>query len=116
MNAFLIDPQSQTVTEVECTIDLREIYQLLDCRCFTTAAPSKNGDVLYCDDELLYSAREPYAFFYSCYAWPIKGKALVVGTDDKGRTGSPRTPLAEVQSRVQWLGSIKVDPMIDVSW
>lgn len=116
MKAFLIDPQSQTVTEVECTIELREIYHLLDCRCFTTAAPSKNGDVLYCDDELLYSAREPFAFFYSYYAWPIKGKALVVGTDDEGKTGSPRTSIEEVCGCIRWLGSIKADPIFDVSW
>ena len=59
MRAILIDPESQTLTEVQHNDELGEIRRLLRCHSFTTGAGPLPGsvsggfDTVYCcDDEL----------------------------------------------------------------
>ena len=50
MRAILIDPFTETITEVEYSGDFKQIYNLINCNTFTVSAIS-DADDLFLDDE-----------------------------------------------------------------
>ena len=115
MKAFLIDPFTETVTEVEQN-GLEDIYQLIGCE-LICAVPIAARDVIYVDDNGLYVEPPMPCFSYLGNPAPLTGKGLVVGSDDEGDDIEPAHSLARLTSRINWLGVQNIEPQIEVySW
>jgi len=115
MKAFLIDPDNQTITEVEST-GLEDLYRLIDCHT-VDAVPIDAGDVIYVDDNGLYVEPQPASFTYKGFSVPLCGKGVVVGVDDEGDDDVPAHTLTSLINRIEWLGVQNIEPQIEVySW
>lgn len=93
MKALLINPFDQTITEVDYSGDYRNIYEHIGAGTFDVVRlPGHDlpceSDALFVDDEGLF--KEDKRFFrVEGYYQPLCGKALVLGTDDEGRSVEP---------------------------
>lgn len=102
MKAILIDPYTNTVSEVEHNGDYREIYKKIDCECFT-CVNIEDDDTIFVDDEGLLKLTEETRFFvFDGYPQPLAGKGLVLGTDDAGETVAVKATLQEIRERVKF--------------
>ena len=83
--AILIDPFTQTISEVKMVdTKLQTIYTLLECRIITITSLA-NGIDMVLDDEGLLKDSESQAYFkFGIGSQPFAGKALVIATDDEG--------------------------------
>jgi hypothetical protein len=98
MRAFLIDPFTKTVTEVQHNGDHREIYQLIGCECFDTVRVD-NHTVIYVDDEGLFVAGQKY---FSFFGKNLAGKGLVLGVDDAGASVSAPGTAVKWAALLEW--------------
>jgi hypothetical protein len=101
MRAYLIDPKTETVEQVDYDGNYRSIYKLLGIgnNPFTVVRLGPDRDVVFVDDEgLLNDPR--YFFFVSGYHHPLAGRGLVLGTDADGDSISPAMTLDELRARV----------------
>ena len=99
MKAFLIDPQAQTITEVEYSGDYTEIYKHIGADMFDVVRINRNGDCIFVDDEGLL--KEPEHFFaHTNYPNPLAGRGLVLGTDDEGDSAPPKVTLEKLREDV----------------
>jgi hypothetical protein len=104
MRAYLIDPFTKTVTEVEHNGDYREIYKLIDAETFTTVLLNSRRDTVYLDDEGLFKPLDQQEFFMlRSYPNPLAGKGLVLGTNYAGDSVDPQASLEEVTNAVVWV-------------
>ena len=108
MKAYLIDPWTRTVTEVErsegsAEVQLHEIYRLIGCQHIEAVNPSDSGsDVIYVDEEGLF--KDGQLFFY-CRLWPVEalaGRGLWVGTTRSGDDTSPGMTRQYVEDQIVW--------------
>lgn len=102
MKAFLIDPETQTIQEVDYDdSDYRNIYKLIDCETFTVAGINHmTSDEVFVDDEGLLR-NEPFlaAFQFVDGHQPLVGKGLVVGApDEEGRNTAPTMTVEYLES------------------
>ena len=94
IKAILIDPFTETITEVKMVdTKLQTIKNLIDCEIITVAGIGTSnqyrGIDLILDDEGLLKDSEHQAYFkYGIQSQPYAGKALMVATDDEGETVS----------------------------
>lgn len=101
MKAILIDPFTQTITEVEHNGDYKQIYELIDAELFDSVRISEN-DFIFVDDEGLF--QEDQAFFrVRGYPDPLAGKGLVLGASAIGESVDPVISLEELRRSVSWL-------------
>ncbi|GAB2549687.1 DUF3846 domain-containing protein [Spirosoma aerophilum] len=115
MKAFLIDPTSQTITEVEQN-GLEDLYKLIGCDT-VCAVPLAAGDAIYLDDNGLYVDSPMPSFSYQGYSQPLTGKGVVVGCDEEGDDIEPNHSLTQLERRITWLGVQNIEPTIEVySW
>tara|TARA_S200002703_G_C3718392_1_gene220682 strand:- start:138 stop:482 length:345 start_codon:yes stop_codon:yes gene_type:complete len=104
MKAILIDPVTNTVSEVESG-DFRKIQKLLDCKTFT-AVYGEGSDVLYVDDEGLLVHKNQAFRLTGFHPHPLMGRGLVVGTDfETGEDREPTMTVDEVRDNVTWFSS-----------
>jgi len=94
MIAYLIDPKTRTMAQVEYSGDLDELYKLLGCNTVDAVEVNSHGDTLWVDDEGLFVPREDLYLFYmagSHAATPdaLAGRALLTGCNAKGNTCAP---------------------------
>lgn len=106
MHAYLIDPFTQTITQVEYSGDYQEIYKLTDCDTFTCVGINEFGDTVFVDDEGLINGKQQEFFMIANYPDPLAGKGLVLGTDDEGDSVSPSITLEQLKAQVDWVPSI----------
>jgi hypothetical protein len=102
MNAYLIDPFTRTITEVNHNGDYREIYKLIGADCFDVVYLNRANDCCYIDDEGLYVEDQKF-FLYHGFGQPLAGKGLVLGTNDEGDSVSPKITIEEVKKNVVWV-------------
>jgi hypothetical protein len=86
MKAILIDPVKLEITEVQIGDDYKEIYGFIDAGTFECIQINKDGDLLYIDEEGLFTKKPVFA--YNGISHPIVGKALIIGNNK--RTGEAR--------------------------
>ena len=108
MDAYLIDPTTRTISQVETDFSLPSIYGLLGCSLISSAAGQPNGDMMFVDDNVSDDEHEAFGFG----TWEIYSKALVVGTDRSGDTISPKNPIELYQNQVFWLGAKVFEPNV----
>lgn len=98
---LLINPVAKTVTEVQTSGELQELYRLLECRTVEIVPVSDGGETLWIDEEGLYA--EPPKEFFSFLGHetnPLCGNGLILGSDGKGGHADCRLPLKLVADRV----------------
>ena len=116
MNLIKIDPQTKTVSTVESTGTLQDMYRLIDCQFIDVCARQNNGDSLTVDDDALSLDPQPPAFSFNGFG-PIHGVALLTGTDAEGDCIEPSMSIAQAQKLISWLGEIYTPADIFVtSW
>lgn len=102
MKAYLIDPFTQTITEVEYNGDYRNIYTHIDAEIFTTAQFNDFGDTVFVDDEGLWKEEQEF-FLVAGYPQPLAGKGLVLGCDDEGESVEPSITIDQLRASVDWI-------------
>ncbi len=112
MKAFLINPTTQTITEVE-QYGLHSLYQLISCQT-VTAIPVESGssDTVYVDDNALSITPQPPVFEIN--GIKIAGNGVVVGIDEDGDDTEPNISLEGLQRKVTFLGDVEIDDEIEV--
>lgn len=110
---FLVDPHTQTISEVQYRGEYEHIYELINCDTFDAARINRSGDSLFVDDEGLFKDGQAF-FVHADYPQPLAGKALVLGCDREGETVAPTTTLAELRKKVLFVMPIKVNG--DLVW
>ena len=103
MRAILINPERETVEEVEYRGGIDHIYELIDANCFSVATINEQNDGIFVDDEGLLTPQF-YAFDYEDYPQPLAGHGLILGCDYEGSTIEPSVSLQEVRSKVSFRG------------
>ena len=99
MRGILINPFDQTIKEVVCTGDFREVYSLIDCTTFDVVMLDVQDD-MYIDDEGLLKDNR----YFSWSGRNFAGKALILGSDhETGDDKETTLTIDEVSNIVEWL-------------
>lgn len=98
MRAYLINPHTQTVTEVDQNSQ-DDLCKLIDCRALM-AIPIPANDTIYANDSNACEA----SFRYRGNSTPIWGRGVVVGSDDEGNDDVPAHSLKSLINRIDWIG------------
>jgi hypothetical protein len=83
--AILIDPFTETITEVKMVdTKLQTIYALLGCNIITITSLANGIDMVLDDEGLLKDSEKQAYFKFGIGSQPFAGKALIVATDEEG--------------------------------
>lgn len=95
MLAYLIDPLAKTVIAIKHDGGLQDIYRQLNCR-LIDAVRLNEGDTVYIDDEgaLYEPTAENGVFNLKGHPFPLYGRGMVLGSNDKGVSVEPKISLA----------------------
>jgi len=89
IRAILIDPFTETVSQVTLVdTKLQTYYNLLGCSLITMTGLANGIDMILDDEGLLKDSESQAYFKFGIGSQPFAGKALIVGTDDEGETVS----------------------------
>lgn len=97
--AYLIDPETKTITEIEFSGDLNHGYKLMDCDLIEFVY-LPHGNMLLVDEEGLLKPNRMFDIQGALRA--IAGKAIMVGTHPESLSKPPTVTLAEAQTMVHW--------------
>ena len=102
MKAYLINPQDQTVIQVEYSGDYQQIYQHINAPLFTVATFNEAGDSVFIDDEGLFNGDNEF-FVIDGYPQPLAGRGLVLGCNEDGDSVEPSITLDQCRALVHWV-------------
>lgn len=120
MKAFLIDPYAKAITEVDYDGDYKNIYKLIDCRCFTVVGPvgdeklAPRGefneplmDSVYIDDEGMLSGDNPVWTLRTMPGVSLAKKGLVLGVDNEGESVAVQTTDMDwLEANIVWTDKV----------
>ena len=90
MRAILINPQDQTITEVDYTGDYKNIYEHIDADCFDCVSfGDKERHTIFVDDNGLNNGKALQVGMFRVdgeYPAYLAGKGLILATDDEGES------------------------------
>lgn len=102
MRTILIDPEAQTVTELDFKGNYKKIQETISCSCFTTLnLDNATNDAVFVDDEGMFNTS---GFVFQFYNAKLIGKGLIMGCDAEGESAPAGISLDEVKNNIQWLG------------
>lgn len=85
IRAILIDPFTETITEVKMVdTKLQTIYNLIGCDIITITNLANGTDMILDDEGLLKNSENQAYFKFGIGSQPFAGKALIVATNDEG--------------------------------
>lgn len=102
MRAILIDPEAQTVTDIDHAGKLEALYETLGCST-VERVPLLHGENLWCDEEgLLKQPHRPLFHIGHSPADPtyIAGKAVIFGEDEAGAIKPTAMELEMVRDKI----------------
>jgi len=114
VKAYLINPKSRSITEVQVSKDgIDDINKLIGCQCFCIGTYLKDGDAVFVDDEgLLYEDQVTWFFrvddrvIETTNPQMLAGKALVLGYDGHtGESSDVKTSLEKLTEAIRWVGA-----------
>jgi hypothetical protein len=83
--AILIDPFTETITEVKMVdTKLQTIYALIGCELITITSLAEGIDMILDDEGLLKNSENQAYFKFGIGSQPFAGKALIIATDGEG--------------------------------
>jgi hypothetical protein len=112
MRAILIDPEKETVAEIQLGLDsYRDIQRVLACETFTTGAflggTIEDGfDAIYVSDDVLDERDNPRFWFQvdadrnPPSSFPIAGFGLALGTNSEGESCDLRISVGDLAKRI----------------
>lgn len=101
MRAIMIDPASKTVTAIDTTGELDEVYRLIGCASVDSVSLAM-GEILYVDDEALM-AEVPGPFFaLDGLDDPLPGRGVILGLDVYGEHQSSHMRVAAALAMISW--------------
>lgn len=107
MRTILIDPEKQTVEELEFMGNYTDIQNIIGCRCFTTLnLGGETNDAVFVDDEGLF---HDSGYVFTIEGRPLVGKGLIMGCDDEGESISTTVSLEEVRYKVRFRGECTIN-------
>lgn len=114
MNAYLIDPSSKTVIEIEIGPGIQPIYDAIDCSCFGIA--TMRTDSVYVDDMGLLTGKGESVGLFTLPGLPapLAGKGLVLSHDQQSESVPPKRPLSYYQENVEFLSTGSPEPRFDI--
>lgn len=115
MRGILIDPFTQTISQVDYNGDYHEIYRLLSDPVSVdtfTAINIGERNTIWLDDNGLYQKDQQY-FKYFGIDQPLAGKGLILATNNSGNSVETKLPIAEVQRNVAWATNVRFVGMVN---
>jgi hypothetical protein len=114
MKAYLINPTTKTIEQVNYSGEYHDIYKLCNFDIFTLVTLNGYDDGVFIDDEGLL--KEGQDFFYvthesgdlSKYVM-LAGCGLVLGCDADGNSVEPRMTIDELRSRIHWANPMEAE-------
>ena len=98
---FLIDPEEETITEVQVVEPtLQSLYRLTGCDCVTIAYLT-DENIAWVDDEGLFKPNS--IFKIATYFQPLAGKAVILGANPNGAHEDCNLTLDDITSQVTWM-------------
>jgi hypothetical protein len=119
MNVILIDPATQTITEIQIEKGIAAIYAAMNCEMFECPVEFPNGDVMYCDEEGKLNREKLIGGFTYPKEWSdiIMNKALVIGTNpntgDSRHCKSTINEIKEAWGGIAWVTKEKANEYLD---
>lgn len=110
MQAFLIDPYEETITEFDYSGNYEDINTAIESRCFTIVHIDDKGNDLFIDDEGLLRGNLSFEKFIKIdsYPEPLVGKGIVLGSNDMGETIGTTITIDALKSMVQFWSIFEV--------
>jgi hypothetical protein len=116
MQAFLIDPYKETISEFNFSGNFEDINKAIESRCFTLVNLDgrhyvrEKGNDMFVDDEGLLRGNLSLEKFIkiSSYPDPLVGKGLVLGCDDMGESTDTTLTIDELKSMIQFWSIFEV--------
>jgi hypothetical protein len=106
MKAILIDPHSETISEVVYDGNWQTIGPWIDADLFDVVQIG-NDDVVYVDDEGLF--RDSRKFFWmKGWPHPLCGKGLVLGDSQYGETEDAHSTVEELRKSIKFMDALTV--------
>lgn len=104
MKAYLIDPTTNTTSEVDYNGDYKQIYTLIGpgVHTFTTVMINEQQDTIFVDDEGFLYPKSLGWFRVASYHQLLAGKGLVLGTDEEGDSIEPTITLEELKEQISF--------------
>lgn len=110
MRGILIDPFTKTVTDIQTSGKLAEIYEILGVE-IVTAVSVGEDQTLFLDDEGLMVPKESQEYFqWKGSNQPYAGKGLILGVDEDGDNTDASMGSLEAAMLVEFLEKANVDP------
>ena len=102
MRGILIDPETQTVSEIEADFsDFQEIQKIIDG--FFTTAGYFEGHIAFVHDEGMWSCPNRVFTKMPHYDDPLMGKILLLKTTPDGNSNDADLDVDFVKSKIQFL-------------
>lgn len=110
MRGIFIDPFTRSITEVDTSGKLAEIYELLGVELITIVSIG-DDQALFLDDEGLLVPKKDQEY----WQWwgsnqPYAGRGLILGIYDEGENADATSTLEEIESLVRFLDKEKINP------
>lgn len=102
MKAILINPETQTISEIQIDGGLESMYKAMDCEMIEAPVNFDNDDTLYCDEEGLFKPQKG-GIIAKDWCMPILGKVLIVGSDDEGNSVDVRGTIETYKDMFKWV-------------
>ena len=110
MRGILIDPFTRSISEVETSGKLAEIYELLGVDLITAVSLNENQS-LFLDDEGLMVLKENQEYWnWKGSNQPYAGRGLILGLDANGDNVDTTMSFWEVAMLVTFLDKEDIDP------
>ena len=106
MKAILIDPRSQTISEVVYDGNWKSIGPWIDAYTFDVVQIG-NDDIIYVDDEGLFKAERGF-FWMPGWPHPLAGKGLVLGDSQYGEPEDVHTDIELFRNSVKFMDGLTV--------
>lgn len=102
MRAIVIDPEAQTIQQVNWSGKTEDLFRLVGAEDIDhTTLP--NGDEIWVDDAGLTSGQHRFGFKHEDYYHPLAGKGVIVGADRWGRSASSATTVSEARAKIRFV-------------
>ena len=98
--AIFINPETQTVSEVNLTNQLKETYSLIGCNLVEGAINFGRNDLLVVDEEGMFNEGKCGFFIDGIFLY---GNAVVWGADDEGEADDVKITCEEICAQITWL-------------
>lgn len=109
MKAILINPENQTIVEINLEKGIDAMYKELECDTFAAPICYDNGDTMYCDDEGLLKPQTG-GILMPNWSYMILGKVLIVGCDvENGESKDVETPIEFFKKNIIWQDTAQVE-------